>query len=282
MTKPKGTKSKPMPTEPKEFSIHMRIEHLRSFLGLIGALVFEAKFNVGPDGISVLIVNPSHTQMLKARVPPQMLGYDDELGSAVFALDTEELLGQLRSVPSGKNVNISGDGKKRLVLSYGETSYPIHALDPEGVMDPKLPPFEHSTAMVVADRMTVLRAMKTDVSQFWLRLVQGKTPMFLVEHEQWVSGPKPGQKETITIGHPVPLLKSKGEGKSSYDAHDLRHTIQAIHAGVVEISWGNEYPLEILADADFGEVRLLMAPIVADDKPESSPNEKDAEKAIAP
>jgi len=242
------------------FKLRVKMETLREVLEVVSTLVTEVKLSVSKDGLEAKAVDPSHVAMLVLQLQKgifeEFTGEPTEIG-----VDVEKLKEVLRLSKPGDVIELSYDGKNRLIASVGRVTRQMAVVDPAGITDPKVPNVSPpaSVTLRTEDVRQGIRGSESFTDHVTLTL----EPDAFTMHSE-------GDTDRLDLRIPKDTLKKldvKETVKSMYPLDFFSAMVKSISADEATLHVGNEYPLKIdfSMGAGRGEGRYLLAPRVEED-----------------
>jgi proliferating cell nuclear antigen len=244
------------------FRARVRMEVLRELVGVVSTLVPEMKLLVTKEGVEVKAVDPSHVAMLVAKLKKE--AFEEFQGdSTEIGLDLEKVREVLSLARPGDVIDLSYDtAKGKLVVSVGKLSRVMSVVDPQGILQPKVPSVNPSAKVVLKiDELRQGIRGSESISDHVTLSLDSESFNLHSEGENDQVNLKIG-KEGLT------LLDAKEPVKSMYPLDFFSNMVKSItSADEVTMALGTQYPLKL----DFpiasgrGEASFLLAPRVEED-----------------
>jgi len=121
------------------FQARTKADTLKELVTIVSTLVDEAKFSIDPDGLSLRAVDPAHVAMVDLRLGKDAFeNYSAE--ESDLGVDVSKLDQFLRLAKSGEMVDLIHDeDKRRLNVTFGNTTKKMSLIDTTGMSEPKVP-----------------------------------------------------------------------------------------------------------------------------------------------
>ena len=239
------------------FSAKIRSEVLKEITDVISTLVDEAKFNLGPDSLTVRAVDPAHVAMVDMEIGKDAFE-DFKADEGELGLDLDKIKEVLRLARAGDVISLEHDeDRNRLVVKVGNITRHMALVDTAGMSDPKIPNLDLPAKLVV----------RTD------ELRQGiKASESVSDHIALLATPdgfemvSEGDADSVRLDLPKDLLdelQSKEKVRSLFPLDYFSNMVKALSsAKTVTILLGNDYPvrMEFSLAGDAGNATFLLAP----------------------
>jgi len=238
-------------------------EHLKEFVGTVGALVDEAKLSVAEGEMTVKAVDPSHVAMIEARL--DKAAFDSyEAAEAELGIDVDKFRSVLAVARAGDMVDLEQDTElNRLVVTIGNLTRAMPLLDTAGMPDPKVPALDLPATVKVAVE-EILQGLKASKSvSDHIALSTSKKVFRLV-----CEGDNQNRVELELGKKQLEKLDSPEEQTSLFSLEYFTLMVGSLAKDrILNISLGSDLPVRITADLDVddltgaqGEVTFLLAP----------------------
>lgn len=244
------------------FKAKVRSDTLKGLVNIISTLVDEAKFNIGPEGMSLKAVDPAHVAMielyLKKSAFEEFVADETSIG-----IDLDKIRDVLKLASSGDVIQMEQeDNRGRLVIKIGNIVRRMNLVDTSTMGDPRVPELslpaniemgigEIQKGIKAAESVSDHIALSADQDSFEL-YSEGDTDSvsLRLEREQLID------------------LKTTEKARSLFPLDYFSNLVKAVPSDtVVRINLGNNYPVKItfdIADGN-GKVGYLLAPRIESD-----------------
>ena len=145
---------------PRQFQAAITGGDIKDFVGTLRAIVDEAKFNIGPDGIRVRAVDPANVAMDDGVLSAGAFeSYDASEG--ILGLNLERLEEVLKLANRGDLVELSFNTNTfKLVIHIDGIEFTIACIDPDSIrMEPEIPDMDLPASFTV-DEAQISRGVK--------------------------------------------------------------------------------------------------------------------------
>lgn len=241
----------------RTFVSKVRAEVLKEVTDVISTLVDEAKFNIGPDGISVRAVDPAHVAMVDLSLDKgafeEYRGEEEEIG-----IDMDKIKEVLRLARAGDTIAIQHDGEKnRLVFNVGNVTRQMALVDTAGMAETKVPNLNLPAKIVV----------KTEELRQGIRASESVSDhIALSASQEGFEMVSEGDTDSVRLQlgrDQLQELHAKEKVRSLFPLDYFSNMVKAISsAETVTINLGNDYPvkMEFTVAGNKGKVTYLLAP----------------------
>ncbi len=235
----------------------VRSEVLKEVTDVVSTLVDEAKFNVGPQGLSVRAVDPAHVAMVDLALDKgafeDFSAEEEELG-----VDMDKIKEVLRLARSGEVISIQHDGEKnRLVFQVGNVTRQMALVDTAGMAETKVPNLNLPAKLVV----------RTDELRQGIRASESVSDhIALTASQEGFEMVSEGDTDSVKLQlsrDQLQELHAKEKVRSLFPLDYFSNMVKAIStADTVTINLGNDYPvkLEFTVAGGKGRTTYLLAP----------------------
>lgn len=234
-------------------------EKLKDSIESISTLVYEAKFKLTPDGISVKAVDPANVAMVSFELTKD--AFDSfEATEGELGIDLTKLNGIMEMADKGDNIELELDeNAHKLIVRMRGLAYTMSLLDPSSIRkEPKVPALDLPARIVIKGE-DMKRAIKAaeKVSDYMSIGVKGD--VFFMEAE--------GDTDKVLVEMTKDQLIDiqPAEAKSLFSLDYLSDMSKIVgKANEITIDLGKDYPLKLrlkIADGH-GEVSYMLAPRV--------------------
>ena len=234
------------------------VKSIREVLNLLNVLIYEAKVDFTPDGLSIRVMDTARISMMKVEVKKDAFQeYNVETETSV-GLDIGPLKNFLKIVSQENVMEISIDNEN-ISVKVGNLSAKFKLIDPDAITVPRIPAMTHSNGFVI-DKSTLLKGIKA-----------AETISNVVKFSNNSAGVKisaKGESELETIDMEIPKESVKdlvyaSDVKSSFLLEYLLKFVQVVESAVdLRVQLSNDYPIQI--GGKFlngkGDVTFLLAP----------------------
>src|SRR6056297_207537 len=145
---------------PRQFQAAITGGDIKDFVGTLRAIVDEAKFNIGPDGLQVRAVDPANVAMDDGVLSAGAFeSYDASEG--ILGLNLERLEEVLKLANRGDLVELSFNTNTfKLVIHIDGIEFTIACIDPDSIrMEPEIPDMDLPASFTV-DEAQISRGVK--------------------------------------------------------------------------------------------------------------------------
>jgi proliferating cell nuclear antigen len=249
---------------PRQFQAAITGGDIKEFVGTLRAIVDEAKFNVGPDGIRVRAVDPANVAMddgvLSAGAFESYTASEGILG-----LNLERLEEVLKLANKGDLVELSFDTNTfKLVIHIDGVEFTMACIDPDSIrMEPEIPDMDLPVSFTT-DEAQISRGVKA------ADMVSDHIQLRCDETEQAVFIEAFGDTDDVSLE----LTEEEYTELTAVDAEALfsldyvNDIVREFPTGAeITITFGTDFPMMIEYEFADGECEILsmIAPRIRSD-----------------
>lgn len=249
---------------PRQFQAAITGGDIKDFVGTLRAIVDEAKFNIGPDGIRVRAVDPANVAMDDGVLSAGAFeSYDASEG--ILGLNLERLEEVLKLANRGDLVELSFNTNTfKLVIHIDGIEFTIACIDPDSIrMEPEIPDMDLPASFTV-DEAQISRGVKA------ANMVSDHIQLRCDETEQAVFIEAEGDTDDVclelTEEEYIAITAVDAEALFSLDyVKDISRTFPK--GAEISITFGTDFPMMIEYEFADGECEILsmIAPRIRSD-----------------
>jgi len=249
---------------PRQFQAAITGGDIKDFVGTLRAIVDEAKFNIGPDGIQVRAVDPANVAMDDGVLSAGAFeSYDASEG--ILGLNLERLEEVLKLANRGDLVELSFNTNTfKLVIHIDGIEFTIACIDPDSIrMEPEIPDMDLPASFTV-DEVQISRGVKA------ADMVSDHIQLRCDETEQAVFIEAEGDTDDVclelTEEEYIAITAVDAEALFSLDyVKDISRKFPK--GAEISITFGTDFPMMIEYEFADGECEILsmIAPRIRSD-----------------
>jgi|GEM_PF-38752 DNA polymerase sliding clamp subunit (PCNA homolog) len=249
---------------PRQFQAAITGGDIKDFVGTLRAIVDEAKFNIGPDGIRVRAVDPANVAMDDGVLSAGAFeSYDASEG--ILGLNLERLEEVLKLANRGDLVELSFNTNTfKLVIHIDGIEFTIACIDPDSIrMEPEIPDMDLPASFTV-DEAQISRGVKA------ADMVSDHIQLRCDETEQAVFIEAEGDTDDVclelTEEEYIAITAVDAEALFSLDyVKDISRKFPK--GAEISITFGTDFPMMIEYEFADGECEILsmIAPRIRSD-----------------
>ena len=249
---------------PRQFQAAITGGDIKDFVGTLRAIVDEAKFNIGPDGIQVRAVDPANVAMDDGVLSAGAFeSYDASEG--ILGLNLERLEEVLKLANRGDLVELSFNTNTfKLVIHIDGIEFTIACIDPDSIrMEPEIPDMDLPASFTV-DEAQISRGVKA------ADMVSDHIQLRCDETEQAVFIEAEGDTDDVclelTEEEYIAITAVDAEALFSLDyVKDISRKFPK--GAEISITFGTDFPMMIEYEFADGECEILsmIAPRIRSD-----------------
>jgi len=241
----------------------MKIVTTKKVLGTITktflAVNTEGVLNIGPDGIRVKMVDPSHVAMLSMNIEKGAFGTYEVKAEEKFALNMKKIDKVIALADDGEIIMEHNPDKNQMVISFGSIVREFPLMNADIFSEPKEPEFKTPVEISIeAKDLKLLKKMCKDVNDYVEIEIDGENVILGCVGDLG-SGKMTFTHEEVGLVNAVPC-------KASY-ALDWFGILTAALDGKIVLRLGDNLPFRMKAELfdGNGEVTYLLAPRIKED-----------------
>ena len=249
---------------PRQFQAAITGGDIKDFVGTLRAIVDEAKFNIGPDGLQVRAVDPANVAMDDGVLSAGAFeSYDASEG--ILGLNLERLEEVLKLANRGDLVELSFNTNTfKLVIHIDGIEFTIACIDPDSIrMEPEIPDMDLPASFTV-DEAQISRGVKA------ADMVSDHIQLRCDETEQAVFIEAEGDTDDVclelTEEEYIAITAVDAEALFSLDyVKDISRKFPK--GAEISITFGTDFPMMIEYEFADGECEILsmIAPRIRSD-----------------
>ena len=254
----------PVSGPPQQFQVAIKSTPIKEFVGTLRAIVDEAKFHIGPDGIQARAVDPANVAMDDIELCAA--GFESyEASDGVLGLNLERLEEVLKLADKGDLVQMAFDTTAvKLVIHIDGVEFTMACIDPDSIrQEPDIPEMELPISFTV-DEGQLKRGIKA------ADMVSDHISLLCDEANQSAHIIASGDTDNVDLelsdDDLIELTAVDGEAMFSLDyVKDIARKIP--NNAEVSLTFGSDFPVKIryeFADGE-GQVLSMIAPRIRSD-----------------
>lgn len=239
------------------FQARARAEILKEVVNVVSTLVDEAKFTVGPNGLTLRAVDPAHIAMVDLTLGKDAFE-EFKADDAEIGIDIDKLSQFLKLARSDDIVDIKHDeDKRRLNIVVGDVTRRMSLIDTTGMSDPKVPNLNLPATVIVKGEDLVQGIKASESVSDHIALIASPEAFEMscegdMDQVNW-------RKAKKDLGG----LETESSVRSLFPLEYFANMLRSVSGGnMVTMHLGNDYPvkMEFQIAGGKGEVRYLLAP----------------------
>lgn len=240
-----------------KLNAEIRAEPLKAWLESINAIVDEHRHHVTETGFRASAVDPANAAMVQT-----VLGANEfeefDCEKCTIGIDTEKLMKSLKKAGSDDLVTLEFDEEtRRLAIEYGPMSRELATIDPDVIRhEPDMPDLDYLGSVIVStDHMNdAIWSCEMIADQVTIELLENESIVFRTDGDTDRARTELG--EEYLHGSEI-----SGAGGSLLSINYLNDIIRALSCDLVELSVGDELPLEIVGEiGENSRAKYVVAP----------------------
>lgn len=245
------------------FKAQIVSDNIKEFIDTIAPIVDEAKMKIGPNGITIKAVDPSHVAMIETTLNSGAFN-NLEAEEAELGIDVTKFKSVIGVAKSGEMIDIERNMEMNsLIISIGNLIRAMPLLDMTGMADPKVPNLDLPTVVKVKAEEVSHGLKASKMVSDHIELSANEESFRLV-----CKGENQNRVDLTMNRTQLDELKAPNDTASLFSLDYFSLMINSVkNDRIMTISLGNDLPVKIEAELAMdentgaqGSVRFLLAP----------------------